>query len=151
MKFILFFITLILFSNDTIINEHCFDINLEDFGKVKFEPHQVENKLQLFLNKAGKQIYKFPEKEIVWTFESIQAVSFLDINKDKKKDIILVVEYITGIGPNAAVPFPVPIIYLADKNKFYVDPKSDKISFYLEKKKMSVTIPNIKKVYKLIK
>lgn len=52
------------------------------------------------------------EADSGWTFWELKAVAFGDYNKDGLgPDVLTVAEYITGAGPEAAVPFPVTRVY----------------------------------------
>ena len=50
----------------------------------------------------------------------VGAVSFRDINNDKKKDIIIIKYYVVGMGWNGMKPRPFVTIYLAGENEFYL-------------------------------
>ncbi len=156
MKFFLFLFCISIFAEEnlsekSLIPNQSFDVELEDFGKVKLEAHSVDFKLKLILKKSDKIIFNFPEKKTSWSFEELKAVSFFDIDGDKKKDVVLVLDYITGIGPEAAVPFSVPLIYLSKTKKFILDEKFEKLSEKLYKMKKEITIKNIKQIYKSIR
>jgi hypothetical protein len=51
-------------------------------------------------------------------FDSIAAVAFCDVNNDTIKDVIIIINYITGAGPQGMIPRPRARIYLADKKSF---------------------------------
>lgn len=51
-------------------------------------------------------------------FDSVASVGFRDINHDNLKDIIIIINYITGAGPQGVVPRPKVRIFLAEKKEF---------------------------------
>ncbi|WP_458120753.1 hypothetical protein [Paenibacillus sp. Z6-24] len=109
---------------DYEINENqSFDVTLEHWGDIKFI--STTNKLnslkelQFFLsNKNGDVIYMFPEfyGNRKWLADGIKAVSFKDVNGDKRKDVVIIAEYTTAVGKQAAEPFPVASIYFQDQD-----------------------------------
>ena len=51
----------------------------------------------------------------------MDMVSFRDIDGDGNEDVIAILSYITGTGPQAAVPFPTTRIFMGDGTKFVID------------------------------
>ena len=101
------------------ILDQTFEAELPDFGDVSFAPYasyeEGPGKLLFYLLKEDKPIYQFPDFHgNMWSFETLDGVAFLDVNMDNGKDIIIVSEYITGIGPEGVVPFSVVGIYITD-------------------------------------
>lgn len=117
--------------NKYMIPEQSFDVLLEDWGEVKFvscKPSSFDfEDASFFLVKEDQILYKFPwfyqnnhTKDYVGLFESVGAVSFRDLNDDKKEDIIIITCYVSGAGPTGMVPHPVTRIFLAGENEFYL-------------------------------
>lgn len=48
----------------------------------------------------------------------MRAISFGDANKDGLKDIIIIADFMSGVGRGAAIPFPVCNIYFQQENGF---------------------------------
>ena len=119
--------------NERMIPEQSFDVFLEDWGEVTFvtcEPYSRFYDFEdatFFLVRDNQILYRFP-----WQFEDnnlrghtgamsdVGAVSFRDINNDKKKDIIIIKYYVVGMGWNGMKPRPFVTIYLAGENEFYL-------------------------------
>lgn len=108
------------------IPEQSFDVTLEDWGDVMFvsckpESGQYED-ASFFLVKDERILYEFPKKEEdnLGLFDSVGAVAFRDINEDGKEDVVILVNYITGAGPQGMIPRPTVRIYLAGENEFYI-------------------------------
>ncbi len=96
-----------------------------------------------FLVKDDQILYKFPSQNgSGGLFDSVGAVAFRDINDDGKDDIIIIINYITGAGPQGVIPRPTVRIYLAGENEFYLaeDIEADVTQHILEK---DMTIDNI--------
>lgn len=115
------------------ISEQTFMVDLEKWGKVKFVSGQFldggRSILELYLlNDKEKILYHFPDfmGNNSWTFFEIRAISFKDINKDGLKDIIVIADYVTGIGSEGSIPFPVCSIYFQGEKEFYTKPDLDK-------------------------
>ena len=104
-----------------------FEVDLPHFGSVTFAPF-ISNKygpgrLCLCLIKNSNPVYEFPKFHgNEWSFEILNGVAFRDVNNDGNLDIILVAEYVTGIGPGGVVPFQVAGIYIYKKNGFQEEP-----------------------------
>lgn len=47
----------------------------------------------------------------------MEAVDFCDVNNDHIKDIIVIINYVTGTGPQGMTPRPRVRIFLADNQK----------------------------------
>jgi hypothetical protein len=115
-----------------IIEDQCFWIELKNWGKVKFVSTQsfIEgiSKVNFYLIDDKKNIlYYFPDSygNDFWHFEKLRAVSFKDMNKDGLKDILIIAEYITGIGKEGVIPFPIGSIYFQKEKVFINVPELD--------------------------
>lgn len=113
-----------------IIAGQSFDVTWKNWGDVRFVSYappagRVHDDAAFYLTKNDEILYKFPqawdEGCAPWTFESVDMVSFRDIDGDGNEDVIAILSYITGAGPQAAVPFPTTRIFMGDGTKFVID------------------------------
>lgn len=85
-----------------------------------------ENILGIYLVKNNRVVYTFPQSEdltpTAWTVHEIKAVSFLQLGfSDPNEDGILVLaDYITGIGRTGAKPWTVAIVYQREGKGFKI-------------------------------
>lgn len=100
------------------ISEQTFKANFKNFKDVTFSSYNDftvgPSKVHFYLLRNNRIAFEFPDFYIgstSWSFESVKAVSFKDVNKDGLKDVILITEYVTGIGPTGMVPFLVKGVY----------------------------------------
>ena len=114
------------------LDDQSFWVELEDWGKVRFVSNRQRaggtSKLGFFLADAeGKTIYRFPEfYGNRWSsFFDLKAVAFRDADRDGFKDVLLIADYITGIGPQGAIPFPVGSVYFRRGKSFSSLPDFD--------------------------
>ena len=102
-------------DTSTIIEDQSFDIQLNEWGNVRFvscRPDKDKSPnadASFYLMDHEQVIYKMPsvyENDIRdWElFEDISFVAFKDINEDKKDEIIVGIQYITGVGPQGMIP-----------------------------------------------
>ncbi len=134
--------------NKNMIPEQSFDIVLDDWGEVTFvscKPLSWRSyrETPFFLVKDDQILYKFPSQiGSGGLFDSVDAVAFRDINDDGKDDIIIIINYIAGAGPQGVIPRPAVRIYLAGENEFYLaeDMEADVTQHIPEK---DMTIDNI--------
>ena len=113
-----------------IIAGQSFDVTWKNWGEVRFVSYappagRVHDDAAFYLTKNDEILYEFPqawdEGCVPWTFESVDMVSFRDIDGDGNEDVIAILSYITGAGPQAAVPFPTTRIFMGDGTKFVID------------------------------
>ena len=113
-----------------IIAGQSFDVTWKNWGEVRFVSYappagRVHDDAAFYLTKNDEILYEFPqawdEGCAPWTFESVDMVSFRDIDGDGNEDVIAILSYITGAGPQAAVPFPTTRIFMGDGTKFVID------------------------------
>ena len=113
-----------------IIAGQSFDVTWKNWGDVRFVSYappagRVHDDAAFYLTKNDGILYEFPqawdEGCAPWTFESVDMVSFRDIDGDGNEDVIAILSYITGAGPQAAVPFPTTRIFMGDGTKFVID------------------------------
>ena len=125
---------------DRIIEEQSFQVELNDWGEVRFvsyEPVPSERDLRedvtFYLLKDDKILYQFPyigEDHTSYDFYwGVKFVMFTDTNADTKEDVVIGAEYMTGIGPQGAVPHTIVRIY-EDYGDYFTYNKelSDKIN-----------------------
>lgn len=128
---------------DRIIEEQSFQIELNDWGEVRFvsyEPAPSERDLRedvtFYLLKDDEVLYQFPYIGEAHTscdfYWDVKFVMFTDTNADEKEDIVIGAEYMKGIGPQGAIPYTVVRIYEDYGDYFtYNEGLSDKINDYL--------------------
>ena len=129
---------------DRIIEEQSFQVELNDWGEVRFvsyEPDSSKRDLQedvtFYLLKDEEVLYQFPYISEAHTsgygfYWGVKFVIFTDTNVDGKEDVVIGTEYMTGIGPQGAIPHTAVRIYEDYGNHFtYNEGLSDKINDYL--------------------
>ncbi len=151
------------YINEYMIPEQSFDITLNDWGEVRFvtcEPDPSKKELlgdvTFYLLKEDEILYRFPyilEGKIssgYGLFWDVKFVIFMDTNDDGKEDIVIGPEYITGAGPQGAVPHTRIRIYEDCGDYFtYNREFSDKINGYLPWES-NVLAMDIKRLIQLI-
>lgn len=129
---------------ERIIEEQSFQVELNDWGDVKFvsyEPAPSERDMRgdvtFYLLKGEEVLYQFPytgedhtsDHGVYW---DVKFVMFTDTNADGKEDVVIGVEYVTGAGPQGAIPHVAVRIYADYGDYFtYNGGLSDKINDYL--------------------
>lgn len=122
----------ILPKQTPIINQS-FRVNLEECGSCFFVPAiKSERNLGIYLIKNNKIIYTFPQSENLipgWALHQVKAVSFLHLSYSGSNEdgIIVLAEYITGIGRDGAKPFPVTIVYMREGKGFKILEKESEV------------------------
>ncbi len=127
-----------------ILEEQSFQVKLNDWGEVRFvsyEPdHTGENPLEdvtFYLLRGEEILYQFPyigteDTSDYGMYYDVKFVMFTDTNADGKEDVVIGAEYMTGAGPQGAVPHVVVRIYEDYGDHFtYNEGFSDKINDYL--------------------
>ena len=138
--------------DNRIIQDQSFDVKLNDWGNVRFISYEPDNSndfedVSFFLMKNNSVIYSFPyycennsTENYVGLYDSVAAVGFCDVNKDNIKDVIVIINYITGAGPQGMVPRPRARIFLADKKEFYLaNDLIDDITNNIEEKDLTIS------------
>lgn len=108
-----------LFPQRTLVPNHTFRVNLIECGTCLFVPTitNSDRRLQTHLVQNNKVILTFPQSENLvptgWRLSDVKAVSFLQLGFSglNEDGIIIIANYITGIGRNGAKPFPVVMVY----------------------------------------
>lgn len=135
--------------NEYMIPEQSFDVTLDDWGEVTFVSCRPlswysSEEASFFLVADEQILYQFPYHNLkdFGVFDSVGAVAFRDIDDDGKDDIIVIINYITGAGPQGMIPRPAVRIFLAGENEFYLaeDMMADVAEHILDK---DMTIENI--------
>jgi outer membrane murein-binding lipoprotein Lpp len=115
-----------------IIPDQSFDAELNDWGEVRFISYGPEagadfEDVSFYLMKDNKVVYSFPyygennkTDNYAGLFDSVESVGFRDVNNDNLKDVIVIINYITGAGPQGMEPRPRARIFLADKKEFHL-------------------------------
>ena len=102
--------------------------------------------LRVFVQGSDLHIQELERSFPNYEFSEIAAVSFQDINRDGNKDIIIIADFMTGIGPNGAKPFPLPIVYLRLPHNWMMDEEfSNTIQLRFNEK---LTIQQVIKLYR---
>jgi len=135
-----------------IIQDQSFDVELNDWGDVRFISYEPDNSIDFedvsfFLMKDNHVLYSFPyycennsTENYVGLFDSVAAVDFRDVNNDNIKDVIVIINYVTGAGPQGMIPRPRARIFLADKKEFYLATDLiDDITNNIEEKDLTVS------------
>lgn len=130
----------LLEDHKKLIEEQSFIINLREFGDVSFlsclpdYANGAKDKEDVTFYLAEDDIiYKFPSiytdnLSPFWA-EGVSYVSFEDINKDGLTDVIIGVDYITGVGAEGVIPFTMTRIFYSEGQEFiYGEELSDKIN-----------------------
>ncbi|BAZ04205.1 hypothetical protein [Calothrix sp. NIES-3974] len=107
-----------LFPQRTLIPSQTFQVNLLECGTCLFVPTLAsDNRLIIHLVKNNQVVLTFPQSsELVptnWRLHQLKAVSFLQLGfaGPNEDGIILIAEYITGIGREGAKPFPITMVF----------------------------------------
>ena len=127
-----------------ILEEQSFQVKLNDWGEVRFvsyEPdHTGQNPLEdvtFYLLRGEEILYQFPyigteDTSDYGMYYDVKFVVFTDTNADGKEDVVIGAEYMTGAGPQGAIPHVVVRIYENYGDHFtYNEGFSDKINDYL--------------------
>ena len=131
---------------DRIIEEQSFQVELNDWGEVRFVSYEPDPDLSgrdshedvsFYLMKDDGILYQFPyisadHSSGYGLYWDVKFVMFTDTNADEKEDVVIGAEYMTGAGPQGAIPHTVVRIYEDNGNYFaYNEGLSDKINEYL--------------------
>ena len=115
-----------LFPQQIVLREHTFWVELPQCGACLFVPIQDlqgSPELSFHLIRDGHITYSMPQPEhdFNWSPFGVLAVAFTDLDSDGNDDITILSEYVTGIGPQGAVPFPGISIYYNRQDRFTLD------------------------------
>ncbi|MFB9329434.1 hypothetical protein ACFFSY_26140 [Paenibacillus aurantiacus] len=108
------------------VKEQSFPVEFELAGKSEFitTEEDVDGRPQFhfYVKKADAVTELDYEAESPRANYSVAAVAFRDVNGDGSKDIIILLEYVTGAGQMGAVPVSQLLIYRQTKSGFVHDP-----------------------------
>lgn len=129
---------------DRIIEDQSFQAELNDWGEVRFVSYEPNpsgrdswEDVSFYLMKDDKILYQFPYIGADHTsdygmYYDVKFVMFTDTNADEKEDVVIGAEYMTGAGPQGAIPHTVVRIYEDCGDYFtYNEELSDEINGYL--------------------
>ena len=129
---------------ERIIEEQSFQVELNDWGEVRFvsyEPTRSERDMQedvtFYLLKDKEILYQFPyagegHSSGYGFYWDVKFVMFTDTNADGREDVVIGAEYMTGIGPQGAIPHTEVRIYEDCGEYFtYNEALSNEINDYL--------------------
>lgn len=106
-----------------IIQDQSFDVKLEGWGEVRFVSCGPEDSLDtphFYLMRDNQVLYAFPWQDRTGTpgvFDSVRFVSFPDLDKDGRKDVIIGVEKVFQ-NTDSRIPYSVISIYMNRENGF---------------------------------
>ena len=116
-----------------VITEQSFDVELNDWGEVQFVSYlptyeTLWEDVSFVLAKDNQIIYYFQEcyennsteNDSVGMFDSVEAVGFQDIDGDGAKDVIVIINYVTGAGPQGMMPRKTIRIFSSQDNGFVI-------------------------------
>ena len=116
-----------------VITEQSFEVDLNDWGEVRFVSYlptydTLWEDVSFVLAKDNQIVYHFPayfennstENDSVGMFDSVEAVGFQDIDCDGAKDVIVIVNYVTGAGPQGMIPRKTIRIFSSQNKGFII-------------------------------
>lgn len=116
-----------------VITEQSFEVDLNDWGEVRFVSYlptydTLWEDVSFVLAKDNQIVYHFPayfennstENDSVGMFDSVEAVGFQDIDGDGSKDAIVIINYVTGAGPQGMIPRKTIRIFSSQNNGFVI-------------------------------
>lgn len=129
---------------DRIIEEQSFQVELNDWGEVRFVSYEPtlperdrDEDVTFYLLKDKEILYQFPyigegHTSNYGNYWDVKFVMFTDTNADGKEDVVIGPEYMTGAGPQGAIPHVVVRIYEDCGESFtYNEDLSNEINGYL--------------------
>lgn len=127
-----------------ILQEQSFQVELNDWGEVRFVSYEPDSSeisagedVTFYLMKDDEIRYQFPyigtdHTSAYGLYYDVKFVMFTDTNGDEKEDVVIGVEYMTGAGPQGAIPHTVVRIYEDCGGYFtYNEGLSDNVNEYL--------------------
>lgn len=116
-----------------VIPEQSFDVDLNYWGEVRFVSYlppydTLWEDVSFVLAKDNQIVYHFPayfennntENDSIGMFDSIEAVGFKDIDGDNANDVIVIINYVTGAGPQGMLPRKMLRIFRAYDSGFII-------------------------------
>ena len=109
----------------TTLEEQSFKVDFENFGESRFittiETVDDKDRLHFYFQKGDAVTELSYELESPDSFYSASAVAFRDVNDDGKKDILVIADYMTGIGYMGAIPISQLIVFKQTESGFTED------------------------------
>ena len=116
-----------------VITEQSFEVDLNDWGEVRFVSYlptydTLWEDVSFVLAKDNQIVYHFPayfennstENDSVGMFDSVEAVGFQDIDGDGAKDVVVIINYVTGAGLQGMMPRKTIRIFSSQNNGFVI-------------------------------
>ncbi|MEL6352304.1 MAG: hypothetical protein AAFR58_11090 [Cyanobacteria bacterium J06627_28] len=116
-------------SGQTLIEDQSFALTLPVIGRADFIAAQDENNDLLLSLRTDSNEYETLYQSVQWQSWDVKAVAFEDIHQDGDgPDIVVIADYVTGIGPTGAQPFSVAhILFNRGDDSFQSDFSVDQI------------------------
>ena len=118
------------YKKGALIADQTFDVTLRPLGEVTFASYEPDTSEDTFadavfqIEKGGEVLTQLPaavkDNTGLEAFNQVEAVSFYDYNNDAYDDIILILSYDLGAGPQAATPHSVIRYYSGTKEGSFV-------------------------------
>lgn len=110
--------------------------NLPGFGAVRLVASTDQDSSPpgaklLLLDSDDEVAYRFapPPGSDEFAFYRMAEGAFTDVDGDGQVDLVAVIEYVTGIGPGGAEPFPLAAVYLRRGDAFEPDlPRQQRVN-----------------------
>lgn len=116
-----------------VIQEQSFEVELDHWGKVRFVSYLpsddvYKEDVSFVLTKDNRIIYHFPafyennstENDGIGTFDSVEVIGFQDIDGDGEKDVITIINYVTGAGSQGMITRKSVRIFCSEDNDFVI-------------------------------
>ena len=146
-----------------IIQEQSFPVELNGWGEVTFVSYKPDDSqganawedVSFYLLRDGVILYQFPyigsgKDSDYGVYYDLSFVMFMDTNEDGRKDVVVGVQYMTGAGPQGAIPHTVVRLYEDCGDYFtYNEGLSEKIYDYLPWESY-VIAEDVKRLLKLV-
>lgn len=104
-------------------DKQSFKLDLNGFGSVYFAStiYKENSEPGFLIVQGGKVVYVMPKLEDTegWMRDSVKGVWFGPIDADGDDDVIVIADYMTGMGKMGAVPFPVVGIFMSSGAKSF--------------------------------
>lgn len=113
-------------DESAVIQERSFYTQLNGWEKVRFVScRTAEGDVAFLLAQDGEIVYTFPaadrSQEGPGIFDSVGALAFQDVDGDGQTDVIIIVNYLSGTGPQEMVSRGALRIYRGDGGRFALD------------------------------
>lgn len=117
-------------DEERVIQEQSFNTELNEWGNVRFVSYLPSDEIYMedvsfLLTKENQVVYAFPyycdnntTQNYIGLFDRVEAVGFQDVNHDRLQDVIVIINYVTGAGPQGMLPRGTVRIFVAEDNGF---------------------------------